>query len=200
MPLFELHINTNECETCYLDQDGRFKELPSKLISPVANCIFSTTGTQIKSILISADTLTRFSFLIAIYQDGVWRLRFRAVLSERHGLLMFKMTSTLHRENDKFVIPSNFQYNTVGIIGIKPTNIALTIDVQVFANQSGKATEQFNFAGNVTWNAANGKEETTISALLDGNATKALEIMKFNSELFSLKDNSLSNFQVQRLG
>lgn len=203
-PLFSLRFAGVECDVSYLSPNGSFEEMPEKFLSPAASCILTTRGSKFKFIEVSTAYLTRFSIGIAIWQNGLWRLRFNAVLSNKHGLLLFKAHSTLNLKNGRYVIPNAMKNNTVAIIGLKPKRNALTVHFNVFANAAGNPTDDllfFNgYSGEISWQMVTDneqrKETTTISESLDGYLKN--EAVKFNSRIFYKKATPLGTFQDQR--
>lgn len=69
----------------------------------------------------SATSFARFSMLLAFLDaKNLWRLRFRAVLTPAHGLLIFKLKPTLHLVGGRYKLPEKDSLNTIALIGLKP--------------------------------------------------------------------------------
>lgn len=205
-PLFTMRLIGAVCDVTFLSPNGVFEELPDTLLSPAANCIITTYGRKFKFINFSSAYFSRFSVAIAIYQDGIWRRRFNAVPTNKHGLLIFKAHSTLTLENGRFVLPDAPKSNNVIVIGLKPKRNALTVDFHVFANEVGNPTDdmfQFNgYSGEIFWAKEQNEdgqteEKTNIAERLDGYLAKTE--VKFNSRIFTLKGNPISTFAEQRI-
>lgn len=207
VPLFSLRFACAECSVVYMSENGRFEELPKTLLSPVVNCIINyEISTTYNFLTVSASSFSRFSVLIAIFQKGYWRSRFRCVLTNKHGLIVFKMTSTLHMENGRFILPNALQSNTVCVIGLKPKGNELSALVNVWANREGNPSDDvatFNgYRGSISWSSTTSLSRTTeistISDSLDGNTKK--EEVKYHERLHQLKGNRpFRTFQQQRL-
>lgn len=200
-PLFSLRFYGVECDVSYLSHTGAFDEMPETLLSPATGCILNTHGRKFKFIDVSAANFTRFSFAIAIFQNGFWRLRFTAVLSRVHGLLLFKAHSTLTLKNGRFDVPDSMKKNTVAIIGLKPKRNSVSVSFDIFANAEGNPTDDkmgFNgYSGEITWAMdSDDNEITTICDRLDGYLTHPE--VKFNGRLLNLKGKPISTFMQQR--
>lgn len=203
-PLFNIRLNSVECDAQYLSPDGIFEEIPHTLISSAASCILTTKSFEYKFIEASTSYLTRFSFVIAVWQDNLWRLRFRGVITNKHGLLLFKEHSTLNMVDGRYVVPDAKKNNTIVIIGLKSKHNAMSILFNIFANSAGNPTDDvlnFNgYSGEITWRmmteGGERKEVITIPKSLDGYLKK--EEVQYNRRIFYKKSTPLSSFQEQR--
>lgn len=152
--LFGMRLVDVECDVSFLSPNGAFEKISNTLTSPVANCIITTHGRKFKFIDFGSAYFSRFSIAIAIFQNGLWRKRFSAVLTNKHGLLLFKARSTLTLANGRYVNPDPSK-NTVIVIGLKPKRNALTVGFDVYANEAGDPTDDkigFNgYSGEVSW-------------------------------------------------
>lgn len=204
-PLFRLRFIGVECDVQYLSPNGSFEDMPKKLLSPAASCILTTRGREFQFIEVSTAYFTRFSIGIAIWQNGFWRLRFNAVLTNKHGLLLFKAHSTLNLKNGQFFVPDALKNNNVAIIGLKPKRNELSVLINVFANAAGDPSDDmlfFNgYSGEISWKMVQdntGQNETTnIAESLDGYLPK--KDVKFNARIYYKKATPLGTFLEQRL-
>lgn len=103
-----------------------------------ADMFFMDPDKKVFELLDQKKLLTRYSFLIAIFVDKQWRIRYRAIATPQHGLLLFKLKKTVGNEN---VFSSMFS-NTVAVYGLKPKSDAMKVDFRVYA--TGKEDQQKN--------------------------------------------------------
>lgn len=122
-------------------------------------------------IKIAANSLTRNALLIAFLdKENVWRLRFMVMTTPIHGVLVFKLFTTLRYVDGKYIIPEKYRTNSIGLIGIAITKEAETVNVicQVYAGefQDGRKIND-SYTGSFGWTA---EDKTGVSPSLDGAA------------------------------
>lgn len=145
-----------------------------------------------------ASRYRRFSIIIAVLYNSQWRLRFRLVPTAVDGLLAFKMFSTLNSQNQRFVLPSEYQINTVLVIGIKPTSRSFKLDLRIYANKDG-FIDPHNFDGmngSVKWVPGAGRGEFFIDEETD--AEKPTKRKYFKKQLYEERLTSIMPFRSQR--
>lgn len=109
LPLYKFRFKKNGTDIFYLNsKNGKFEAFSNKtkIMGSATDCIFSINeGNEYKIVSVEASHFARFSVAFAVYQKGVWRLRFRSVTTNNDGLLIFKMHSTIICNDGKFVVP-----------------------------------------------------------------------------------------------
>lgn len=148
-----------------------------------------------------AASFKRLSFIVAVLdRNGYWRLRFRAVVTQTHGLLLFKLRSTLQKENGGFILPNEYRLNTVIILGLKPSANSLTMAFRIFANSNG-LIDQHDFNGytaNASWTAGVGgrRDVLDIDDAIDAETSK--QTRYFDKRIHEEAPPSLVSFHSQR--
>lgn len=137
--MFQFRVKKSDGVVHYLNIDsGRFEVLDGQsLLCPATDGILdSFSGEKYLRLTYSACAFKRFSIVIAVLMNGCWRLRYRIVPSAVHGILVFKMRSTLHFTNGRVILPDDFKLNTILVVGIKPSG-SFKINFRIFANEDG---------------------------------------------------------------
>lgn len=142
LPLFKLRLKKNDSCLHYLDMDiGQFVNMDDgqMLLSSATDGLFSfKKSNDFHTLTYEACSLKRLSFVIAVFSDkGYWRLRYRGVLSTVHGLLLFKLRSTLQKVNGRFTLPPECSLNTTIVLGIRPKLEAVKLEFRIYANEDG---------------------------------------------------------------
>lgn len=183
IPMFKFRVLKSKGELFYMSPiDMAFKIMDDiALLSPPTCGVFNYKNLEkFHMINFAANMYTRFSFLIAIYNDGKWRLRFRAIVSPTNGLLILilKLKKTVGPED----VYSSKLNNTVAVFGMKPRSTAMDIDFRCFAG---------DYTGSINWRCLDGKyDETQVDDILDGKTPKTKKT--FNSELYDKNFEALS--------
>lgn len=181
LDIFKMRLHTNQGSVHYLNMwTGQFKEMTDglNLLSIATDGLFSFKKSESHGTFsYVATSFNRFSFVIAVLDaKGFWRLRYRCVLSTVHGLLVFKLRSTLQMLNGSFVIPPEHQLNSTIILGIKPQSNEFKLQFKIFANKDGNIGKQtFNgYYSFITWTAAKtgGRDKLFIDDKIDGETGK----------------------------
>lgn len=136
--LFDLEYDKDE-ELYYL-ADGTFQAITSKtkLISAPAECVFVRSEKEKLFVLSMLQTsFKRCSILIAVFDKGVWRLRFIAVVTPNDGLLVFPVHSRLMYTYDgKLVLPEKYQNSTTLLLGINTEKSNIYMRFVVYAGDT----------------------------------------------------------------
>lgn len=205
LPLFKLRLNKNESSMHYLNMDvGRFEEVTGgrMLLSSATDGYLSFNETDNYIIMsYGATCFKRMSFVVALLDDrGYWRLRYRAVISKTHGLLLFKLRSTMQMENGLFTLPMECRLNTTVVLGLKPVANTATMQFRIFANQDGIMDSRIfsGYTSVATWTAGPGhdRDDYGIDDEIDGETTK--EKRYFNERLQEQVPPALATFHSQR--
>lgn len=196
VPMFKFNIATSEGTLYYL-MGGQFKEVDDglKLFVAATDGLFTFQETEHNTIAsYEAGFFNRFSFLFAILIEGRWRIRYRAVITNRHGLVVFKLRSTMVIDNHKFILPESNK-NTVMVFGIKPKGRCLNVHLNVFTNDDGIIHPKFRgYSGSLQWQ--NFLDETwSISEELDSNT----DLKWFHKRLYATQPEPVSTRQAQLL-
>lgn len=140
--LFKMGYDPNDVQTFYLHNEIFVEITPTtKLLSAPTESILSVQAASDKEqcIVMQQTSFKRCGILFAIMdKKGIWRIRFRGVVTPKHGLIIFKVSQTMSIVNGKVSVPNDFG-NTIAIIGIKtqPTIENFYLKFQVHANSSG---------------------------------------------------------------
>lgn len=140
------------------------------------------------------STLNRCSLLIAVFDKGIWRLRFRLVVTPKSGLLIFPLTQTLNIFNGKITVPE--ESNTIAIIGFILKKSELVLQMRVHANESGEQIcDVFNgYKGNFKIDISGQQHKLTIDDALQSSP----DTKRFNRKLYTKSCSApLSEFKVQ---
>lgn len=141
VPLYKIRIEKNEVEAYFLSSaTGQFVTLTEKrtLFSPSTDGMFTYhSGQRVNILDYNASSLIRHSVLIAIFDEGRWRVRFSVVPTATHGLLVFNARSTLRILNGRFILPPAFQTKSVFVLGLKTKKDIMKLDFRVYANETG---------------------------------------------------------------
>lgn len=190
--LFQIVFMKDDVSLAVLNEQGQFNVVgkPVYHLSIAADCLIEIEiQNQIIALNYSVSTFARASFLIAVLVGNLWRLRFRAVVTPVHGLLIFKQESTLRPENGQHVIPAKFADNTIGIIGIIPKGRKFTGMVDVYTQPSYKGTFGWKKENNAF-------DEYGVSVDLDGYKKKS-NMRVFGDHLKRGRVQPLSTFVQQ---
>lgn len=89
------------------------------MISPPAESLLFAKSEE--CISLHQSKFKRCSIVIAILDPkGIWRLRFRIVITKRSGVIVFPLHKTLNVSDNRFELPDEVRLNTVAIIGLVP--------------------------------------------------------------------------------
>lgn len=168
LPLFKLRIeNPNDVIHLLNKETGVFEKVEENKVihAHEVNGIFRIFKSMGKSIIgFDATALNRFSVAVAYLIAGVWRLRYRLVLTHTDGVLCFPLHTTFEHQQEEYRIPIKFKLNTVLIVGIDPQMEVSTVNVRVFANESGNITDTFNgYHGTIVFDAFSDRSEISES-------------------------------------
>lgn len=123
LSIFELVFTKDEV-VGHLLVNGQFTQMNEqmKLISTPAQSVVTISDQNGKRhIALKQNKIRRCCVLIAIKDKSqIWRLRFRAVVTKRDGLLVFPLQKTFVAVNNKFEIPEEYRLNTIAVIGFEP--------------------------------------------------------------------------------
>lgn len=204
LTLFQINYSLNDVRVYHLDK-GRFSEVNPrvKLISPPAEGVLTIQNldNQRQCIALKQSSFKRCSILFAVMdKSGIWRLRWRAVLTPNSGLLIFKLTKTLSNENGLVSIPPEFRLNTIALFGMKPCHSNFYAEVRVHANENGHlSTSTFDgYVGHIGIDFSSNPDRVFIDNALDGNEPKSND-KKFNHHLYRHEPRPISTFQSQRV-
>lgn len=135
--LFTIRFADTETNLFNFDNSNQeFSPLTDKFkyLSPSREGIFtaSKTLTGNRTITYEASSVKRFSIIFAVFKDNRWRFRFRALFSPTDGILCFPMYKTFYNQGRSLVIPDEFKFNTVLVIGLNSPNIEFKVNFKVF--------------------------------------------------------------------
>lgn len=186
--------------------DGSFQEIgPNvKLMSSPAESLFickNSADSKRQCIELRQATFKRCAIVLA-YLDrrNVWRIRFRLVITKKHGLLVFPVTRTLTFTNKRIDVRASApqdEHNLVQIFGLKPKSQSVYFKTRIFANVSGYlSSSEFNgYTAHFGLDLSGEKDVSHIDDALD--PSKATEKM-FNKRLNVQESTPLLTFQAQR--
>lgn len=202
LKLFELSVLDSEANVAYLNGiTGQFTayEDSTNLISQATDGMFSLRkNSALNQITYKCTSFARFSFLIAVLDNGLWRVRLRVVMTPVHGMLVFKCTTTLIKTNGRYDIPDIYRNNSNAIIGIQPKSNTVTFNCQIMANDNGNFDESFRgYEASFVWMRHGGIEDLHIDQLLHH---KTQIKRSYNKQLYRRENAPLSTFQEQRTG
>lgn len=121
--IFKFRLERQNGELLIFNYENfEFEESFDLLFSQAVNGIFSFKSSDNFTLAsFTSPMFSRFAFMIAVLHNNKWRLRYRVVTTNKHGLLVFPLHSTmLNNGNNRFSIPSIDRKNNVAIFGIKP--------------------------------------------------------------------------------
>lgn len=206
LPLLKLRLKRSESTIHYLNlEDGRFKQFTDgkMLLVSATDGLFSFKESDNYNILsYDASSIKRMSFIVAVLSgNGYWRLRYRCVLTTIHGLLLFKLRSTLQMQNGRFILPPEYKSNTTFVLGIKPEAFSVKMDFRIFANENGIIDQRiFNgYTSSATWVAASETDQECvhIDDAIDGEKVKVKRL--FDHRLKEAHPQAVASFRSQRL-
>lgn len=130
LPLYDLSWQNSD-GTMHCLIDGQFHPVRSgqQLVSAPAEALieFDEMNSRMR---FKQCSFKRCSVLIAIkINPNVWRIRFSAVVTPKDGLLVFKLTSTLHNGT----IPASYLDQTVAVLGFIPKEDSFYMKFDVHA-------------------------------------------------------------------
>lgn len=202
MTLFELAYNTTEANLFYLNESRFVQVTPQqKMISaPVEGLLNVKQNGDFQYIDFKQTKFNRCSFLIAVLDaGGIWRLRFRLVITPKHGLVVFKLTKTLNVNNGRIEIPNDSMVNTVAVFGFTNIEPSFYITLRIHANQNGQiSTTPFDgYVGYIGFNIGHSDIGLHIDEIFDKDDGN---IIQFNKRLYKRENEQpLSTFQAQRI-
>lgn len=143
LPLFEMEFNgdiyhlnafTEKFEKIF---DGKV------LLSPSTDGLIKFQRDGNRSVASYASgSFKRFRIVVAMYSENSCRLLFHVETSANHGLLFHKLDLELRVTNGHIVTPTEYNLNTVLILGIE----TLWMDCRIYAND-GSTIDHENFNG-----------------------------------------------------
>lgn len=190
-PLFKFRVRKGEADIFYMDPNKNVFEMVNgkKLLSPATCGVFAQKELDDYHLIsYNATMYSRFSFLIAICVNGIWRVRFRAIVTPVNGLLLFKCKQVGNEDIFSAMLSTT---NTVAVYGFKPKTNAMKIDFRVFAADKGGPNND-DYTGSMQWRCRDGYfDETLVDDVLDGKSPKAVKL--FDRNLYhNFKDLSLA--------
>lgn len=105
--------------------NGQFIDLPDTIVNnDVIGGIFTFKNLPSGKKIVSFDatSVNRFGILFAFLHNGSWRVRLSLVFTTRNGVLGFKATKTLYKNNGRFEVPTTWAANTVLFLGVRSVN------------------------------------------------------------------------------
>lgn len=188
--IFELKYSLKEVQA-YIIIDGAFQHmnLQTPLISaPAESLLFiDATMNNTQCISLKQAKLKRCSILFAIKdKKGIWRLRFRALVSKTSGLIVFSVHKTLSVESNRCVIPEEYKLNTIAVIGLEPKETTFYATFKVF-------TENV-YEGNIGVDISESYDRITISQELKESPIEK----KFHLNLYEREPKPLGQFRDRR--
>lgn len=187
LAMFKLRILKQDCDLYFLNElSGQFENLePGKyLLGPTLHGIFSYKSMENHNIVsYDASAFERLSIMIAVHSEGRWRLRFRLVATNESGLIGFRMSSTLHKQNGRYILPYD-QHNNVLILGIQPKEPSFKILFRIFANENGVIDDRIfsGYQAFATYDPTTMKGNFVLDDELDGETAKSKRY--FNKHLY----------------
>lgn len=199
LTLYELKYTTTDIKA-YMLIEGRLEEVTTKLklLAPAANSAIVVKDIESKRCIALKQTqFNRSGILIAIKDNkNLWRLRFNAVVTAKHGLTVFPITRTLTEENGRYEIPETYRNSTIALIAIDFEFLEGYLEFRVYANKDGKI-ETARFSGFEAHISINLQEDDIIQIPYELTGKKE---MKFNRKLNNEpRQKALSTFQEQRI-
>lgn len=109
------------------------------------NGVFEVRSVQGKLVIgFNATMLKRFSIAVAYFTEGLWRLRYRLIVTHQDGVLCFPLYKTLKEQNGVYHIPAEYDINTALVIGIDTAELESEVKLRIYANESGSIEKNFN--------------------------------------------------------
>lgn len=183
----------------FLNKDGQFFDFASgtRLLSVGTDGILNMGALNENFNVLKYETIyfNRIALLFA-FKDArnVWRVRFRAVITPAHGLLVFKLMNTLRLENGRYVLSEIEKKNTIALIGLEPKSESFSIMCHVWAHKRNEAAGSF-YKGSFGWSKR--LSEFGISDSLDGTVQPKIG-RSFDEKLKKIELQPLSQFMEQR--
>lgn len=188
--MFQLRVKKADADLLVLeDEDFRMVHGSLKLLSSPTCGVFTHEELANEHVMsYEGNAFTRFTFLIAIFHDKKWRLRYRGIVSPIHGLLLLKLKKTMEFEG----IYSSKLNNTAAVYGLKPKNNAMNVDFRIFATNNGHHLQNFNgYTGSIQWRCSDGHfDQSTVDDVIDGKTPKTKKL--FHHTLYDSNWNYLS--------
>lgn len=202
LPMFKMRMAKTQGTIHYLSNEtGRFEDLidAQVLMSAVTDGVFMFADhfANYRVLSYKGCRYRRFSIIIAVKENDMWRLRFRLVPTAIHGLIVFKMYSTLQLQDNRFLLTPENKNNTVLVIGIKPTMGHFKLDLRIYANENGQIErESDSVNASVKWVSGVGKRGYFIDERIDAE----IEPIKtyFDKRLYDERLTPLEPFRSQR--
>lgn len=192
-----MSYKTEETETVYLDQKGILVKLKPdiKLISSSAETILiaKAENDKIHCIEMKQASFKRCCILLAILDNqGIWRLRFRVVVTPKHGVMVFPMFSKLPigTNNDSFAIPDHLKNNTIAVIGFKSKPEVKSFYVHFDVNSDDGV-----YSGDIGVDLSGQEDRTMIDKTID--STPGKETKRFKRVLYKPEPTPICSFKSQ---
>lgn len=131
------------------------REVMHSVHAHAVNGVFEIQSMKNKSVItFNSSSIKRFSVAVAYIVDGLWRLRYRIVVTLQDGILCFPLYSTIGNRNGVCRVPKECDLNTVLIIGIATEKEKSDVTLRIYANELGCIEDDFNgYKGTVTFDA-----------------------------------------------
>lgn len=196
---FRNWLFSNAVDIFYLNEGKQFQpfDCGTNLLSMATDGLLPLQFVSADQVTLKFEAITqaRFSILFAIEdRKGVWRLRFRAVLTRVNGLLIFKLHSTLAIESNEVKLSAKDLNNAIALIGLRPKKNRIDAMCTIYAKEN-----QCNgsiYRGTFGYKIEGGTEQYDVSTTLDGNLSQPTRY--FNPNLKRDQTSPLSTFMEQR--
>lgn len=195
LPMFKFRVRKAEADMVYFNPDKKAFEIMTcmGLFSPPTCGAFSYEKMEEYHLIsFKATVYTRFTFLIAIFVNKQWRLRYRAIVSPTHGLLLLKLKTSVKDAEKEDVFSTNYS-NTAAVFGLKPKANAMEVGFRVDATDNQSQSQNCNgYTGAINWRCLDGYfDVSSIDDVLDGKTPKTKKM--FNRKLYNnFKDLSMA--------
>lgn len=206
MQVFYLNIeNQNDSVHVLNKGTGIFQKIESSPAQSTvihAHCVDGIFNIQNNSmgkcgVGFAATSLKEFSLCVAYFCDGIWQLKYRVDITQKHGILCFETNQTFEHQNNAYGIPAEFVMNTALILGIAPDDGAdvSVVNLRIFANETGlidngndNVNERNWYQGNVNYDTVHNMVH--ISDTLNAENGKNV---RFHHKLYSFFEPPTSN-------
>ncbi|XP_031634638.1 3'-5' RNA helicase YTHDC2-like [Contarinia nasturtii] len=134
-------------------------------------------------------------------KTNIYRIRFRLVITPKHGVLVFKQCKTLILRNGQVEITGEYTKNTIMLLAIKPNGPSFYNVLKIFAAHDGNIDlNRFNgYKGYIGIDVSENKTQSFVDKCIDGYES-SLKPTKFDKRLYRFDDsNPLSTFKEQRI-
>lgn len=163
-----MRVNDPKAKTFILNNEiGQFVTIPDVILfSPGTEGIFQFSKKFVGNAQLTsyrAASVKRFSIILCVLNQKLWRMLARDVCTQYEGVLCFKMHKTMYRD-------INGRYN---LVGVKTESEAVKFEIRFNTSDNGITMNEFGYAGNITYNRV--VDKVLISTNLEPeNATRRL--------------------------